>query len=123
LRKVTKKEDLLAVYLEQCEIIHSDFATFSDYQKMFEKIGVTIKVNNEPVKLLGGSEQWKTRMYLKYQKKRIKSVPKAEGYNPEGAFSNLRHKLLCGEIIDVAGVSWQVVPDGNGMPELKQLEK
>lgn len=122
LKQVIEKKDLLAYYLGTNNCINSDLATFDEYEEMFKEIGVVIDSKNISQKTSIG-KQWVVSMFLTYKGKEIKEFPAAVARTIEEAFSALRHKILCGEVIPVKNKKWQAVSQGTGgIPKLVELK-
>lgn len=121
LRGVAKPKDLLAHYLGTSVVTYSDLASYEDYVRLLKGIGVHIRTTNKNAKTILG-KRWHVHMTLVHKGKRIPNFPDAVALKPEDAFSVLRHRLLCGEIIIVGNKKFHAVSkDGTKAPQLLEI--
>lgn len=121
LDEVIDKEGLLRSYLNHTIAMHTDFFEYRDYQKILRTIGVSIHKKNAPsIKIFGNS--WGIQLLLVYNSLPIQSVKPVIANTTEEAFNILRHRLLCGQIIQIGKKRWQLVSStASQLPVLKKI--
>lgn len=122
LTDVIEKKELLKSYLGHSNLTKADFCGYHDYEKLLSSIGVSIKKRN--VRKVGKyGSSWKVQLSLLFKGALIANFKSVAEDTMERAFSELRHRLLCGEVLQFNNERWQVIASGDKKPpSLKKLK-
>lgn len=104
LQKVKYPKELLEYFVTgEPEMVHSDFLTFEDYNHFLRLDGFEIIPS-----IIRENDNWMYKMRIKplVMEKGPFLVTKAK--DPDRAFSLLRHRLICGEIIEIGKSQFQL---------------
>ncbi|MBP6857965.1 MAG: hypothetical protein KBC11_02105 [Candidatus Pacebacteria bacterium] len=106
--KITKafdKKSLLESYIDHPSMAKADRHSFEDYKNLFRIARIALKME-----ILRKEESWQYLCFLISEIRPSDSkYNKAFAKSPDEAFSLLKHRLLCGELIHVTNPPLQMV--------------